>query len=201
MLEQRGQRANAVHFPQSGMISLIVETPEDRSVEVGTIGRESAIGITAGLGSGIASVTALVQVSGTSLCIHASYFRTAAAQSQQIRNMIVRHVEMQIGQIQQTAACNALHDVSARLCRWLLQTSDNIESDTIPFTREFLSKMLGVQRGTVSTVATKFEAAGLIATHRGEIRLLDRKGLEKAACSCYGVIRRHVDRLIPHANP
>jgi CRP-like cAMP-binding protein len=171
--------------------------PEDRSVEVGTVGSKSAVGVTAGLGSRIGSVSALVQVSGTSLCIPASRFRTAAAQSQRIQDMIIRYSELQIGQIEQTAACNALHDIASRMSRWLLQTSDKIEDNTIPFTREFLGKMLGVHRGTISLVATKFEMAGLIHTHRGKIELLDKKGLKKEACSCYDFIRRHIDRLVP----
>ena len=197
ILEERGERVDAVHFPQSGMISLIVEMPEDRTVEVGTIGAEGAVGVTVGLGSRIASVSALVQVSGTSLCISASRFRIAAAESELIRELAVRYAELQIGQIEQTAACNALHDVEARLSRWLLQTSDKIENDTIPFTREFLGKMLGVHRGTISVVAAKFEAARLIDTRRGRIELLNKKGLKKQACTCYEYIRRHIDRLVP----
>jgi CRP-like cAMP-binding protein len=197
LLEDRGERVDAVHFPQTGMISLIVEMPEDGSIEVGTVGREGGVGLTVGLGSRIASVSALVQVSGTSLCISASRFRAAAARSQPIRDMSIRYAESQMGQIQQTAACNALHDVPSRLSRWLLQTSDKIEDDTIPFTREFLGKMLGVQRGTISMVAAKFESDGLIHTHRGQIELLDKKGLEKQACSCYVFIGRHIDRLVP----
>jgi CRP-like cAMP-binding protein len=201
ILEERGERVDAVHFPQSGMVSLIVEMPEDSSVEVGTVGNEGAIGVTAGLGSRIGSVSALVQVSGTSLCIPASRFRTASTQSQRIRDMIIRYSELQVGQIEQTAACNALHDIGNRMSRWLLQTSDKIEADTIPFTREFLGKMLGVHRGTISLVAAKFEAEGLIHTHRGRIELLDKKRLQKEACSCYDYIRHHIDRLVPNVHP
>ena len=197
LLEERGERVDAVHFPQTGMVSLIVEMPEDGSIEVGTVGREGGVGLTVGLGSRIASVSALVQVSGTSLCISASRFRTVATRNQHIHDMSIRYAELQIGQIQQTAACNALHDVPSRLSRWLLQTSDKIEGNKIPFTREFLGKMLGVQRGTISVVAAKFETAGLIHTHRGQIELLDKKGLEKQACSCYQLIDRHIDRLVP----
>ena len=197
VLEERGERVDAVHFPQSGMVSLIVEMPEDSSVEVGTVGSEGAIGITAGLGSRVASVSSLVQVSGTALCIPASRFRAAAAQSQHVRDMIVRYAELQAGQIQQTAACNALHDVPARLSRWLLQTSDKIDDDTIPFTREFLGKMLGVQRATVSVAARHFEDAGLIRTHRGTIYLLNKKALKAQTCSCYEFVRQHIDRLVP----
>jgi CRP-like cAMP-binding protein len=155
MLEEAGRPIDAVYFPQTGMISLIVQMPEDTAVEVGTIGSEGAVGITAGLGSRISFITAMVQVSGTSLGISASRFRAAAGQSSRIRDLIVRHAELQLGQVQQTAACNALHEVSARLCRWLLQTNDKIASDTIPFTHEFLANMLGVRRSTISQIAEK----------------------------------------------
>jgi CRP-like cAMP-binding protein len=197
LLEERGQRVDTVYFPQSGMISLIVEMPEDETIEVGMVGSEGAIGINVGLGSRIASVTSLVQVSGVTFKISASRFRSIASQSQQMQDLIVRYNEMQLGQIQQTAACNALHDVGSRLSRWLLQTSDRTNSDTIPFTREFLGKMLGVRRGTVSAVASGFESAGLIETHRGVIKLLDRERLKKETCYCYNFLRKHVDRLVP----
>ena len=161
------------------------------------IGSESAVGITVGLGSRISSVSALVQVSGTSLRIAASHFRAAAAQSQNIRDLVVRYNEMMIGHIQQTAACNALHDVGSRLSRWLLQTIDRIDSDTVPFTREFLGDMLGVSRGTVSAVAAEFEKKGIIKTRRGQIMVLDRERLKQQSCDCYELIRKHIDRLVP----
>jgi CRP-like cAMP-binding protein len=197
LLEDAGRPPDAVYFPQTGMISLIVQMPEDRAIEVGTIGSEGAVGITAGLGSRISFITAMVQVAGTSLCISASRFRAAAGQSAHIRDLIVRHSEVQLGQIQQTAACNALHDASARLCRWLLQTSDKIASDTIPFTHEFLANMLAVRRPTISEIASALQDAGVIHTHRGHVKLLKRAELEKNACACYEIVRRHVDRLLP----
>jgi CRP-like cAMP-binding protein len=197
LLEERGQRIDAVYFPQSGLVSLIVEMPEDETVEVGMIGSEGAIGLNGGLGSRIASITSLVQVSGVAFKVSASRFRGLVSQSQHLQNLIVRHNEMLAGQIQQTAACNALHDVESRLARWLLQTSDRTGSDVIPFTREFLGKMLGVRRGTVSAVAAKFEVAGLMKTRRGNITLLDRDRLTRQTCYCYGFLRRHVDRLVP----
>jgi CRP-like cAMP-binding protein len=197
LLEERGEPVEFVHFPQSGIISLIVEMPEDRAVEVGMVGSEGAVGLTAGLGSRVGSVSALVQVSGTSLCIAAARFRTLTTQSQHLTDLVVKYNEMQVGQIQQTAACNALHDVGSRLSRWLLQTSDKTGEDTIPFTQEFLSKMLGVRRGTVSVAATRLEAAKLIRTGRGQIEILNRAGLKKEACSCYEFVARHIDRLLP----
>lgn len=197
LLEERGQRVDAVFFPQSGMISLIVEMPEDETVEVGVVGLEGAVGLNAGLGSRVATVSSLVQVPGSAFKISASRFRTVVAESPHLQNLIVRYNEMQLGQIQQTAACNALHDVGSRLSRWLLQTSDRTDSDVIPFTREFLAKMLGVSRGTVSAAAAKFESAGLIKTNRGHITLLDRAQLKKQSCYCYQYLCKHIDRLVP----
>src|SRR5437588_10781521 len=100
------------------------------------VGSEGSLGMAVGLGSRVSLICALVQVSGTALCIPAWLFRNAAVQNVHIRDLIVRYSELQLGQIQQTAGCNALHAVPGRLCRWLLQTSDKIESDTIPFTRQ-----------------------------------------------------------------
>jgi len=197
LLEERGERVDLVHFPQSGMVSLVVEMPEDRAVEVGTVGCEGAIGLTVGLGSRVGSVSALVQVSGTTLCMPAPRFRAIASENQRLMELIVKYNELQLVQIQQTAACNALHDVGSRLSRWLLQTNDKTGEDIIPFTQEFLSKMLGVRRGTISAVATQFESARLIRTGRGQIHILNREGLKKEACSCYQFIARHVDRLLP----
>jgi CRP-like cAMP-binding protein len=199
MLEEPGRPVDQVYFPQTGMVSLIVQMPEDSAVEVGAIGSEGAVGMAVGLGSRISFICALVQVSGTALCIPASPFRAAAEQSARIRELIVRYSELQLGQIQQTAACNALHEVSGRLCRWLLQTSDKTGRNIIPFTHEFLGSMLGVRRATISQVASELQADGLIKTHRGQITLLKRDALKERACSCYEIIRRHVDRLAPLA--
>jgi CRP-like cAMP-binding protein len=109
--------------------------------------------------------------------------------------MIAKYAEMTVGMIQQTAACNGLHDVSARLSRWLLHTSDRTESDTIPFTQEFLGEMLGVQRTTISRVIGEFHDAGLVNTHHGRIYIANRAGLKKETCECYEIVRKHIDRL------
>jgi CRP-like cAMP-binding protein len=197
LLEEPGRPLDAVYFPQSGMISLIVQMPEDTAVEVGIVGPEGAIGMAVGLGSRSSFICALVQVSGTCIRIPAWRFQAAVNLSPGIRKLIVRYAELQLGQIQQTAACNALHPLSQRLCRWLLQTSDKTGSNIIPFTHEFLSRMLGVRRSTVSQIASQFQDAKIIETHRGQIKLLKRDELEKRACVCYEIIRQHVDRIVP----
>ena len=194
-LETPGEMVDRVYFPESGIISLIVAMAEDAALEVGVVGYEGAIGMAAGLGSRISFVRALVQVSGTALCIPLSRFQAAASRSSRIRAMIARYGELTLGVIQQTAACNGLHDVSSRLSRWLLQTSDRTESDTIPFTHEFLGEMLGVQRTTISRVIGDFHDAGLVNTHHGRIDIINRAGLKKETCECYEITRKHIDRL------
>jgi len=196
-LEDPSETVDRVYFPQSGLISLIVSMAEDAALEVGIVGNEGAIGMTAGLGSRISFIRALVQVSGTALCIPLSRFHDAASRSPRIRAMIARYGELVLGQIQQTAACNGLHGVSSRLCRWLLQTSDRTESETIPFTQQFLGEMLGAQRTTISGAIGDLHAAGLINSHRGRIHIVNRAGLKKEACECYEIIQKHIDRLFP----
>ena len=136
----------------------------------------------------------VVQVSGTALRISASNFRAAANQSHRIRDLIVRYAELELGQVQQTAACNGLHDASSRMCRWLLQTSDKTDSDLIPFTHEFIAQMLGVRRAGVSVAAARFQKGGFIRYGRGQLTIVNRRGLENATCACYGVMRREFDR-------
>jgi CRP-like cAMP-binding protein len=139
----------------------------------------------------------VVQVAGTASRIAAGRFCKAAAESQAIRETIVRYGEMLLIQVQQTAACNALHDVEERLSRWLLQARDRVDGNIIRLTHEFLSQMLGVRRPTVTVVARTLQDAGLIRYHRGHIEIVDRHGLEARACECYAVIRQQIDKITP----
>jgi CRP-like cAMP-binding protein len=167
--------------------------------ETATVGREGAIGSLSGLGPRRSHTRALVQVAGRACRISASQFRSAADRSQPIRDIIVRYGEMLLIQVQQTAACNALHDVEERLSRWLLQARDRVDGNIIRLTHEFLSQMLGVRRPTVTVVARMLQDAGLIRYHRGHIEIVDRPGLEARACECYHSIRQELDAVIPTA--
>ena len=129
-----------------------------------------------------------MQVAGTISHISAEAFERAVAQSEAIKDIITQYTEVLWVEAQQLAACNALHGVEARLARWLLQTQDRIESPSLPLTQEFLSQMLGVRRTTVTIVARAFQNAGLIRYRRGHIIIIDRGGLEEAACECYQII-------------
>jgi CRP-like cAMP-binding protein len=195
-LQEPGAEINHVYFPHSGMISLLVVMPEGEAIETATIGREGVVGAMSGLGPRHAFTGAIVQVTGTTSRIATSRFRTAVKQSDVIREVVLRYNDLLLGQVQQLAACNALHGVEARLCRWLLQTRDCIDSDTIPLTQEFLAQMLGAGRTTVTLTARKLQAMGLIRYRRGRIDLLDPHRLEETACACYEIVRRQIDQNI-----
>jgi hypothetical protein len=107
----------------------------------------------------------------------------------------VRYNDLQIALIHQSAGCNALHPVMIRMCRWLLQTLDRTDSNILPLTQEFLSQMLGVQRTTVTVLARELQQAGLIHYRRGRIEIVDRPGLEKRSCECYGFVRRKTEEI------
>src|SRR3981081_2071243 len=117
--------------------------------------------------------------------IAATHFRNAAATSDPVRNLCIRYNEVLLSQARVTAACNALHSIEARFCRWLLQSADRAASDTVGVTREFLAEMRGVRRTSVTEVASKVQAAGTITYSRGVIKILDRPALMRMSCECY----------------
>jgi CRP-like cAMP-binding protein len=181
------------------MVSLVAVMREGEAIETATIGREGVVGSLAGLGPRRSHTRAIVQVPGHATRISAARFRRVAEESQAVRDLIARYGEMLLIQVQQTAACNGLHDVEARTCRWLLQTSDRVEDNTIRLTHEFLAQMLGVRRPTVTVVAHMLQDAGLIRYHRGSIEIVDRRGLEARACECYRTMRQLIEAVAPRA--
>ena len=118
-------------------------------------------------------------------------------QGQAIRDLIVRYSDLLLAHVQQSVACNALHTLEARLCRWLLQTHDCMDGDVIPLTQEYLGQMLGVRRTTVTIAARLLQSAGLIRYRRGHIQILDRATLEDITFECYGVVRQNADKVFP----
>lgn len=123
-------------------------------------------------------------------------FRKAAKQSDTFRTALVRHEQVLFAQAQQSAACNASHKVEARMARWLLRARDLSDEDTIALTQEFFSQMLGVQRTSVSEIANSLQKLGLIKHSRARVQITSLKGLRKQACECYGIVKKHYDRLL-----
>jgi len=201
ILQEQGEPIEQVYFPHSGMISLVaVMNDGEQSIETATVGREGTVGAMSGLGPRHAFNRAVVQIAGTMARIPTVKLQAAVNASPVLRDAIVKYNEVLLAQIQQGAACNAFHEAEERLCRWLLQTRDRIDADIIPLTQEFLSQMLGVRRTTVTLIARSLQKRGLVHYRRGKIKIVDRAGLEKCACECYGTVRRQIEEYFPLAN-
>ena len=185
VLYEAGDEVEQVYFPQSGMVSMLSVMQNGKAIETATIGREGVVGAMAGLGLYTSMVRAVVQLPIVTSRISSARFRQVASSSRVIENLCIRYNEVLLTQARLTAACNALHPVDARFCRWLLQSADRAESNTLPLTQELLSEMLGVRRTSVTDVAGRLQREGLISFVRGVIQILDRPALEAMTCECY----------------
>src|SRR5215813_11478832 len=184
-----GDSIDRIYFPQSGMISLLIVSREGDMVEVSTVGREGALGLHRGLGGRRSFTRATVQIPGRFSTIAAHAFERISLNSASLRDMITRYTEVLLEEALQLAACNAIHDASSRLCRWLLQCTDHVNSAQLPLTQEFLAQMLGVRRTTVTLLAQELQKRGAVKYSRGKMTILNRKLLEDGACECYQVIQ------------
>lgn len=178
-----------VYFPLSGMISLVVEMKDGKGIEAATVGREGVVGAMSALGLPRSYVRATVQLPLVCARISAPALTLLADDSRPIRDLCIRYNETLLAQARITAACNVLHSLEARFCRWILQTSDRVDGNDIALTQEFLSEMLGVRRTSVTDIAHKFKAAAVINYSRGHIEILDREVMKSAACECYENLR------------
>ncbi len=185
VLNEAGDEVDQIYFPHYGMLSLLAVLRDGKAIETATVGREGVVGAMAGLGLYKSLVRVVVQMPMACTKIAAPHFRTAAAASDSIRNLCIRYNEVLLSQARVTAACNALHSIEARFCRWLLQSADRAASDTINLTQEFLAEMLGVRRTSVTEVASKIQGSGAITYSRGVIKILDRAALLRMSCECY----------------
>jgi CRP-like cAMP-binding protein len=178
-----------VYFPVDCLVSLFAPLKDHLAVEVGMVGSEGMVGVPLALGVRTSSVHALVQGSGTALRMEASSFQRELQRNAALQTAIHRYVHLLMGQLTQTAACNAFHSIEARCARWLLMTRDRMQSDELELTHEFLARMLGVRRVGVTVAAGNLQRDGLIAYSRGHIAILDPGRLAKSACECYAVVK------------
>jgi CRP-like cAMP-binding protein len=176
------------YFPEVGMISVISIMEDGRSIEVGTIGSEGAVGGCLLLGVESVRYEYFVQLAGRANRIDAEMLRVEADKDGDFRAMILRSQAALQTQSMQTAACNGLHSIQQRCCRWLLSSHDRAKSMSVDLTHEFLAIMLGVRRASVSEVLRPLQDRGWIESTRGKIKIVDRKGLESGSCECYRVI-------------
>ena len=195
LLIEAGDAIEHVYLPHSGVVSHIVELETGDRVEVGMIGRDGVLGGLAALGEAVALTSAVVLLPGAASVIDVDQLRAAAERSKTLRTTLARHGQALVAQARQTAACNAVHAVEARLARWLLRVRDLVGSDQFTLTQELMAQMIGARRNSVSFVAHMLQQANYISYSRGHVKILDLEGLAKTACECYATLRSHNERL------
>jgi CRP-like cAMP-binding protein len=195
-LHEHGRRIDDVYFPNGGVFSITNRMRDGTLVEVATVGREGMLGIGVFLGDRSGSGRTMPRVpDGAVAALAVSSFLKETAIDGTFREIMALYAQATLLQAMQCTACNALHDVSQRCCRWLLQIHDRVDADDFPLKQEFLAVMLGVRRPTVTVVLRALKKTGLISTRYGRICVLKRKRLEAASCECYAAIRDQFARL------
>jgi CRP-like cAMP-binding protein len=197
VLYDTGDTIRHVYFPHTAIVCLVGSMADGRLVEVALFGREGLCGLLGALINREAFGRYIVQIPGTGSRIGLDRMHDAIRTRPDLRRQVLSYSDALLAQAFQTVACNAIHPVEARCCRWILSTRDRVDRNALPLTHEFLAEMLGVQRSTVSTILRPLQANGFISQRRGCVVITNRAGLEQAACECYGRIRSHFEKLLP----
>lgn len=201
VLYKSGESIKDVYFPGNGVVSLVTHLKENMTIEVGVIGKDGMAGIPVALGNDIAFEEAIVQIAGDAMRLSSIdlkmelKLRDSALQAQ-----LLLYTGRFMKQVAQTAACNRVHTIEQRLSRWMLMCRERMESNHLSLTQEFISNMLGTRREGVSTAAAVLQRKGLIRYSRGQISILDKKGLEAFTCECHFAIREGTRRNGNRAN-
>jgi CRP-like cAMP-binding protein len=185
-----------IYFLNSGLISTDATTRKGETVEVGLIGREGFAGLPALLDQPQMSHIVVMQGIGEGLRIRASIVREEFLKGGTLQKLVHSFAYLQLVQVSQSVLCNRMHPVEQRLARWLLASSDRMESSSLNLTHEFLAQMLGVQRSTVTVAAGDLQRQGMIGYSRGKIEIQDRKKLTALACECYGIVQSSYERVL-----
>jgi CRP-like cAMP-binding protein len=181
----------ALHFPNTGLISLVVELKNGRSVEAGLLGSEGAGGIPSVLGLERSPLKEIVQIEGQGFKVRTAALRSITAVTPQFNFILNQFAAGLLMQVAQTAACNRLHKIEERLARWLLTAQDRVDQGTIRLTQDFLATMLGTDRSSVTFAAGVLQKSGAIQHNRALVKILNRKRLEALACECYSVVKQY----------
>ncbi|WP_036050300.1 Crp/Fnr family transcriptional regulator [Bradyrhizobium sp. Tv2a-2] len=191
VVQKEGEQVTAIHFPLSGMLSLLVVLKGGRMAETSVVGREGMVGSRAGLGSQTSLIRIVAQLPVRALMISAKDFQEAVTGSTAIAELCLKNADILLDQARITAACNSFHLVEKRFCRWLLLTADRAESHHFVLKQELLSQMLGVRRTTITDVANSLQKRGAIEYSRGKMEITNRRVLLRLSCECYGLLKRN----------
>lgn len=193
-----GEDVAVTHFPAyRTMVSMLIVTSDGHEIEAATVGREGAVGGIVSDGNKPAFGRALVQIAGSAFAIPTAVLEEAKRASPSFGELFARYADTLIAQMMQSVACNALHSVEARCCRWLLHAHDRSGKQIIQLTQESLAEMLGVQRTTVTAAIQSLEARGALRRERGRVEIVDRDALERQACECYRAVEDHFSAMLP----
>lgn len=190
-----------VYFPLNSVLSIVARMENGAEIEIGTIGREGMSAFPLLMGASSTANVCYCQVRGSAIKLPARVFHELTTSDQSFRQRLDRYLQAYVNMLGQLAACNRLHSIYARCARWLLSTRDRVDVDDFPLTQEFLAMMLGTDRSGVAIAAGTLQRAGFIQYTHGTITILDRCGLENAACECYAVARRQFDGLLRTTSP
>jgi CRP-like cAMP-binding protein len=196
VLYEPGGVMGHVYFPLSGMVSMVIGTEDGGTIEVGVIGNEGMAGTPTALGADRSHVKALIQVQGEFLRMGVRDFRLELQRNSVLSHIVHRFAHALTIQISQSVMCNRMHPMEERICRWLLMAHDRAGTDEIMLTQAFIAEMLGIRRPSVTVAAGLLQKAGFIAYSRGHVTILDRVGLENAACECYAIAHRELEGLV-----
>ena len=185
-----------IYFPKNCLASLLTIMENGEAVEVGTVGNEGMVGLPVFLGADTIPGQAFCQIPGDGMRMRADVFKREVTPGTPLFNLLQRYTQALFNLIAQSAACNRLHSIEERLCRWLLMTHDRVGADQFPLTQEFMGQMLGVRRASVSMAAAILQKAGFVRYSRGKMTICDRAGMEDSACECYGIVKAEFDRLL-----
>lgn len=197
VLYESGSLLSHAYFPSTAIVSLLYDTEIGASAEIAVIGSEGVVGISLFLGGETTPNRAVVQSAGLGYRLKSEAIKAEFSRSVPVMHLLLRYTQALITQMAQTAVCNRHHSVDQQLCRWLLMSLDRLQGNELIMTQELIANMLGVRREGVTEAALKLQRAGLIKYSRGNIKALDRPGLELRTCECYAVVKAEYARLLP----
>jgi CRP-like cAMP-binding protein len=192
VLHEPGDSLKSAYFCNTGLISILTVFPDGKSVEVGLVGKEGFVGVPLVAGLRSAPTRAIAQIEGTAFRVDGETLMAILRRCPRLERQLQQFSQNLALQATQIAACNRLHEVDERLARWLLMSADRIGSNSVPLTQEFLAQMLGTRRASVTVAAGILERAGLITHTRGDVKIVERRKLEEAACECYGIMQHQI---------
>jgi CRP-like cAMP-binding protein len=196
VIYESGEQLDFIYFPTTAIISLLYIMENGSTAEIGLVGNDGLLGVSIFLGGDSTTSRSIAQSAGDGLRMKTKELKAEFRRAERFQELLLRYVQALMTQISQTAVCNRLHSIEQQLCRWLLLSHDRLHGDKLVMTHDLISNMLGVRREGITLAAQKLAKKKLIANTRGTITILDRQGLEAAACECYGIVNAEYNRLL-----